>query len=195
VGDAEDGFYIFGRASSAVFKPDANKWTVFETHVSNNPRTNGATAVVGKNIYLLGGLAGRTVSDRVDIFDASSGKFSQGVSLTSPRADHSAAAYDGKIYIFGGSAKVGVAMSTVEMFDPSSGKWSTKAPMLEAWAEMCTGPLPVFANGAVMIPHSYRNNKEYLGSLEYDTVTDQWKRGPQMVRPVGRYVALIGTLA
>ena len=51
---------------------------------------------------------------------------------------HAGASYNGKIYVFGGYAK-GLALDTVEMFDPSSGKWALKTVMPEAWAEMSTG--------------------------------------------------------
>ena len=33
----------------------------------------------------------------------------------------------------------GLTLDTVEMFDPSSGKWALKTVMPEAWADMSTG--------------------------------------------------------
>jgi N-acetylneuraminic acid mutarotase len=194
VGETEDGFYIFSTKSSAVFKPAENKWTVFPMHDSSSPRSRGATVAIGNKVYLLGGLVGNTLSDRVDVFDASARKFARGTPMTSPRCDHAGAGYAGKLYVFGGSVKINNAITTVEMFDPGSGKWSAMAPMPHAWSEMSTGPMPVYANGVVMIPHSYRNDKAYLGSLEYDTTNDEWAEGPKMVRPVGRYTPLYGSL-
>ena len=60
-------------------------------------RSDGATAVVGNQIYLLGGnakaaaTAGERFSAVVDIFDTSAGKWSTGTSMTAGRMGHSAA--------------------------------------------------------------------------------------------------------
>ena len=195
VSEKADGFYIFSRSASAVFKPDENKWTHFPMHSESNPRSRGATVVIKDKIYLLGGYVDgtRTVTDQVDVFDAASGKFAAGVAMASARMDHGAATYGGKIYVFGGSAVMNTAIDTVEMFDPSSGKWYSKTKMPSAWAEMTNGQLPVFANGEVMIPYSYRNDRSVATSLKYDTVNDEWNEGPKMIRPVGRYVVLMGS--
>lgn len=57
---------------------------------------------------------------------------------------------------------------------------------------MTTGQLPVFANGEVVIPYSYTNDRSTENSLKYDVRNDKWAEGPKMVRPNGNYVALIG---
>lgn len=193
-----DGFYIFSRSASAVYKPDDDAWTLLPMHSEDQPRSRGATVVIKNLIYLIGGYAdnSRQISDTVDIFDTSSGKFSAGVAMTGARCNHGAATYDGKIFVFGGSETttgMNVAIDTVEVFDPSSGKWSSKTAMPAPWAEMSTGQLPVFASGEVMIPYSYRNDRSVANSLKYDTVEDTWTEGAKMIRPVGRYVSLMGS--
>ena len=72
-----------------------------------------------------------------------------------------------------------MAIDVVEMFDPKTSNWAKLTAMPEAWAEMTTGPLPVFANGVVLIPHSYRNKRGIVGSLKYDTIKDTWVEGTQ----------------
>jgi len=194
VGTKEDGFYCFSTKSSAVFKPGENKWTQLEMYSSDKVRNRGATAVVGSKIYLLGGItqAGQVV-DQVDVLDTSSGRWAQGTAMKSARGNHAAASFGGKIFVFGGYAQIGVAIDVVEMFDPKTSNWAKLTAMPEAWAEMTTGPLPVFANGVVLIPHSYRNKRAIVGSLKYDTIKDTWVEGPKMNYPCGRYVALIGS--
>jgi hypothetical protein len=47
----------------------------------------------------------------------------------------SAVAYDGKIYVIGGSSGFCVPLSTVEVYDPATNRWITKASMPTArWA-------------------------------------------------------------
>ena len=41
-----------------------------------------------------------------------------------------------------------------------------------------------------MLPHE----QVIPGSMKYDTVADTWTEGPKMIRPVGRYVVLMGAL-
>ena len=41
--------------------------------------------------------------------------------------------------------------------------------------------------------YRYRNKNVIPGSLKYDAVKDTWVQGPRMIRPVGRYVALLGS--
>ena len=142
VGAAEDGFYVFYLTGSAVYQPavDDTKWKMLPVHGNGNGRnirSAGATAVVGSKVYLIGGLAKSASTDTkysvlVDVFDTSAGKFSAGVPMTTGRIGHSAAAYDGKIYVFGGRSAANVVLSVVESFDIATKKWSTKTPMPEA---------------------------------------------------------------
>jgi N-acetylneuraminic acid mutarotase len=171
VGKKEDGFYIFSRSASAVYKPNEGQWTYLPMHSDSDARSNGATVAIKNLIYLLGGaIGGSTVSENVDVFDASTGKFSGGVAMLSARKDHGAATYGGKIFVFGGSDARGRLIDTVEMFDPAAAQWSakTKAPM--QMSGMSTGQLPVFANGEVLIPYTYRNDRTTENSLKYDAV-------------------------
>lgn len=206
-GAVEDGFYLFALTGSRVFQPavDDTKWKVIPTHGNGNDkniRGVGATAVIGKLIYLLGGEAknAATTAERtsalVDVFDTTSKTFSEGVPMTAGRIGHSAASYDGKIYIFGGRSAAGVILSRVEAFDPSTGSWSTKTPMPEAWEHMSCGPMPVFASGTVLIPFGYKTPSAggIITSFEYDTKNDSWREGPQPTLKVGKYTVVQGPL-
>lgn len=54
-----------------------------------------------------------------------------------------------QVYIFGGRSAANAVLNTVEEFDPSTGQWSLKTSMPEAWEMMSSGPMPVFADGTV----------------------------------------------
>jgi hypothetical protein len=203
VGSAEDGFYIFYLLGSAVYQPavDDTKWKALPAHGNGdgrNIRSQGATAVVGSKVYLMGGKAASAPAEGrysvlVDVFDTTAGKFSAGVPMTAGRIGHSAASYNGKIYVFGGRSAANVVIKLVETFDPSTEKWATKTPMPEAWEKMSTGPMPVFANGVVLIPFSY-NSGGVHASLEYDTKADSWENGPAPVLKGGKYAVVQGAL-
>lgn len=60
---------------------------------------------------------------------------------------------------------------------------------------MGTGPLPVFANGVVLIPYAAKSaSTGIVASLEYDAKADSWKEGPVPVLKVGRYAVVQGAL-
>ena len=102
-------------------------------------------------------------SDRVSIFDTSSKKWSRGVPMTSGRQKHAAAAYGGKIYVFGGINSDNMLLTTVEIFDPLNGKWSEGAKMDDPWNDITTGPLPVYADGSILLPYAY-GKQQCMGS-------------------------------
>ena len=53
-------------------------------------------------------------------------RWESGSPMAEPRADHAAAVWDGRIYVFGGRDN-GVVRNSVEIYDPASGAWSTAA--------------------------------------------------------------------
>jgi len=198
VGEKEDGFYIFSRTASAVYKPGEDTWTHFPMHSDSSARSYGATVAIKNLIYLLGGgVGGTTASAKVDVFDASTGKFTDGVDMPSARKAHAAATYGGKIFVFGGvDAQNGRLLDSVLMFDPAAAagsQWSTRKEAPMQMSGMTTGQLPVFASGVVLIPYSYRNDRSTENSFKYDVVNDKWDQGPKMIRPCGNYVALMGS--
>lgn len=99
------------------------------------------------------------------------------------RYAHSAASYNGKIYVFGGYRRttVTIRLAIAEVYDPSKDTWSAVTAMPNAWADMTTGsilpchvsmsysflyagPLPVFPNGEILIPgaHGREGSNYYL---------------------------------
>lgn len=97
--------------------------------------------------------------------------------MTAARDRLALAAAEGKLYAIGGSvlsAGSGSAVATVEEYDPSTDRWTTKANM----------PTPRFNIGAVTAP----NGKIYVfGSWQqveaYDPVTNSWATKADMPTP------------
>lgn len=196
-GSTEDGFYIFGLDTAAVFQPavDDTQWTRFAALSGNQePRRYGATAVIGKLIYCIGGRTQtNAVSDRIDVFNTTSRTWNTGPTLPDPRWGHSAAAYDGKIYVFGGRLGNGPVSNSVQELNPGTAQWVDKAEMPEAWEGMSTGPMPTYGNGEVIIPHAYKPNSGVATALKYSIRADSWEAGPSIAYRAGRYAVAFGT--
>ena len=107
------------------------------------------------------------------------------------RWGHSAAAYGGKIYVFGGRLGAGTVSMSVKELDLSTRLWADKTDMPEAWEGMSTDPMPTYANGEVIIPHAYKANAGIATALKYNVRADSWEAGPRSAMggvrwPLGR---------
>ena len=60
---------------------------------------------------------------------AQSDTWTQGTSLSSPRAALGAGTVDGRIYVIGGAKNAVSPLATVESYDPATDTWSPKADM------------------------------------------------------------------
>ena len=105
--------------------------------------------MLGSKIFCIGGYAAGAVSDAMDVFDTTEGKWAQAPAMPVKRALHAAAAYNTKVYVFGGSAdtpnghlsRTTGAEDSMFAFDTVSNKWSSSYPKMYA----CRGlPLRVF---------------------------------------------------
>jgi len=198
VGNKQDGFYIFDSTGSAVYKPADDAWTSLPlmSSAGSNLRNMGATAVLGSKVYCIGGWdreSNSGTSAEVDVFDTTKREWTQTTPMPEKRALHAAAAYNGKVYVFGGTqdnpggylGRVGGAMNSVVAFDTSSEKWSSATAMPDAWHTMGTGPLPVFAGGKILLPEALVCGEicgayaapvgQKIGSLQYDAMDDSWE--------------------
>ncbi len=93
-------------------------------------RSAGAAAVVGNLIYVAGGRPPRGADFAV--YDSQNNQWATLPDLPTARNHLAACAVDGKVYVAGGRIQAGFssAMTNVlEMFDPDSRQWATRAPM------------------------------------------------------------------
>lgn len=89
-----------------------------------------AVALDGK-IYILGGRWDEDLAS-VEIYDPETQQTQPGPPMNEPRAGFAAVVIDGKIYVAGGEQILGKTpriVSSVEMFDPSTGRWSVVSQM------------------------------------------------------------------
>ena len=100
------------------------------------PRSSAGTAVVGEDIYLIGGAGcvgtGGTMLDLVEAYDTKLDTWTTRAPLAVGRYGLSAVTVAGKIYAIGGIEVVGgvlVYSSAVEEYDPIGNTWTSKTAM------------------------------------------------------------------
>ncbi len=115
------------------YDPTTNTWTA----KANMPRarTSHASSVVNGQIYVIGGfnptsnLPGGFVN-KVDVYNPATNTWAtRSADLPTLRDNLSASSLNGVIYVIGGQSSDGDALSTVEVYDPASDRWTTKRNM------------------------------------------------------------------
>ena len=94
------------------------------------PREHLAAVSDGVYVYTVGGrnLSADENSSAFQRFDPESGNWEELANMPTPRGSYGAAFIDGRIVAVGGEEPTRV-LATVEMYDISSGKWTTAAPI------------------------------------------------------------------
>ena len=97
--------------------------------------------------------------------------------MPTPRAAHGVAVVNGKIYVIGGN-KIGIWLSTNEMYDPATNTWTTKTPMPTPRSSF---GVAVYQNKIYVIGGALGVYLGYTGVNEvYDPATDTWETKTRM---------------
>ena len=150
-----------------LFDPASGKFT--KTGSLHTARGNAQAALLpdGRVLIIGGDQSGRTPSevdlDSSEIYDPTTGKFSDAAKMETPRTNFSATLLaDGKVLVAGGaynSAAGGVFLDSAELYDPATGQFSPTGAMTfgrisdlgqshGTWGTIYTGLL---ADGRVLI--------------------------------------------
>jgi N-acetylneuraminic acid mutarotase len=123
------GFEEDGRGY--IYDPDEDAWTEGPSLPATTHRGASGMAVVGSNIYLLGGFGGGGAVSLMSAYDVESGQWAELPDLPGPPRDHMAVGVvDGQIILAGGrSGRINSHINRVDVFDPATGDWRTAAPM------------------------------------------------------------------
>ncbi|MEE9215921.1 MAG: kelch repeat-containing protein [Anaerolineales bacterium] len=175
--------YVFGGSTSVGFNatstawrydPRTNSWE--ELPPMPEERMSGAAVTLEDTIYIMGGVGG---SDQMLAFDPTQLSWQSLQGPQQPREHTTAVPYAGELWAIGGRwAGVG-ELSSVEIFDPESGKWRRGPSLLISrggFAAATVGDRVFVAGGEVIM-----TGNDSLASLEiFDPETDSWEAGPNL---------------
>lgn len=110
-----------------IYDPSIDSWNIGAS--IPKPKQNAAVAVMGKKIYVIGGMIGSAAlggysTNTVEVYDLSAGKWITGVPMQLTRSDADAVVVNDKIYVVGGGKK-GEALGTVEVYNSATNLWES----------------------------------------------------------------------
>ena len=169
-----------GGATNSVewFDPKQNAWitgTLKPTAVSNV-----SAVAIGESVIVPGGMtASGAPTTTVEAYDVRAERWSPAAPLPAPRMAYAAAAFDGRLHLFGGWD--GSAYSArVYVYDPTSNAWSSRAPMPAPRGFAAAAVL----NDAIYVVGGFDGQIESSACERYLPREDRWETCPSM--SVGR---------
>ena len=202
-------------ASVFVYDPKAERWTSGPS--LPQARAEGVVASIGEKIYFVGGrvptsaeakhISEHADTSRAEALDLRSGRWTRIADAPSARNSAAGAVLGNKLYVVGGRQMVAQAdgrsrpvnVATLEVYDPATDRWETRAPMPLAQGGLAAaahdGKLYVFG-GEQFVPQA----KVFGESWVYDPALDRWSALPAMATPrhghgaavVGKRIYLMG---
>ena len=155
------------------------------TAVLSSPRANLAATSAGDLAFFAGGNTAAGPSNAVDIFNASTGKWST-ATLSSSRSYLTATSVENYAMFAGGTGINFAGLATVDIYNVTAGTWSTASLSQGRWglASTSVDQYALFAGGFTSFGNSYSARVDI-----FDSQTDQWstatlsERGRKWRRP------------
>lgn len=174
-------------ADILAYDPAVDRWR--RVGVLPKPVLNPAMAAVGDRIYIVGGFGNHQFwnpSAYLQVFDPATGNVVAGPPSPTARSGASAVALDGKLHVLGGDLGLdpigGSPSDAHEVFDPSTGAWTSRAPL----------PIWFWRHDAVALDRKI-HIVDGATHLTYDTDLDSWtSRTPGGSARYGAAAALLG---
>ncbi len=166
------------------YDPETDTWTTRTSMPTS--RMCLAAGVVNGKIYAIGGVkaAFESALSIVEEYDPATDTWTKKADMPTPRLGLGVSVVDGKIYAIGGMTSGSDFWSgmhnTVEVYDPVTNTWTTKAPMPTArlWFSTSLVDGKIYAIGGALV------TKEMLSTVEvYDPETDVWTTKTPMPTP------------
>ncbi len=166
-------------ALSILERVDGLKWT--RGADLPVPRSEVAAAALGREVYVIGGLASRFEAlDNVDIYNTEEDSWREGARLPVPLHHTAAAGYAGKIYVIGGytNGTDFPPVNSVYIYDPETDSWSKGAEMPTP-----RGALTVQVLGDYIYAVGGQNRGALAVNEAYNPRTDTWEKKAPMPTP------------
>lgn len=164
--------------SDEVYALRDGEWIALEP--LHHARAAGAAAVVKGKIVVAGGQDGDGLVRPTEVYDAATGKWTEGADIPTPREHLAAGAYDGYAYFVGGrDLTPDKNVAALERYDPDTDTWESMSPMPTA-----RGSIGATRIGGRLAVVGGETSDDVLGKTElYDFVSDTWEPGPRLLTP------------
>lgn len=140
-----------------------------------------ASAVVGNDIYVIGGEDSNSNDDIVEKYNALTNSWTSLPDMPYGGFDLRAATVDGKVYIFWGGS---TSPQRLYQYDPVSGNWTRQNDMPDIFYWMGA---PAVVNNKIYLCGGYDGSNYLNKVLEYDPSNDTWTTKASM--PTARWGA------
>jgi N-acetylneuraminic acid mutarotase len=164
--------YVIGGASNSPtparytqrFDPAANAWATASPVPDGVGIAFSQAAGLGNKIYMVGSTY--PPDERfIEVYDTTADSWSRAATLPEPLSSGGLAAYNGKIYLFGGQIVNQLPTTHVYMYDPTTDTITAKAPMSSGQAEIGAATV----GNRIYVVGGY----QYI-HYAYDPGTDTW---------------------
>lgn len=156
-----------------IFDPSKNRWTQGTPMPSGTERGASGVAVLGTRIYVAGGLRAGVSTTDFSLYDTVTDRWQVLPPLPLPRDHLVAGTARGLFYAISGRSD-GRPTERVDAFDPRSGEWTSRAPILTARAGSSAATVGdrIFVMGGEGNPATKTG---VFGENEsYDAPSDRW---------------------
>ncbi|WP_312059664.1 Ig-like domain-containing protein [Anaerotignum sp.] len=125
----ESKIYLLKAGKLWIFDTTASKWIEGK---GRSALVSGDAAVVGKNIYFIGGNIGidKSTPNGVSIYNIDTDTWSEGADMLTHRSFLTVSTVGSKIYALGGTIKSSTYTNSVEIYDTITNTWTTGQPNL-----------------------------------------------------------------
>ena len=180
-----------------------NSWTTKASmHTS---RTGAGAAVVNGIVYAMGGSQRYNTSDTgfsymsinsTEAYDPATDTWVEKTPIPTPRDSLGAAAFQGKIYCFGGrnvSKDYSISIDVNEVYDTETDSWEKRTPMPTARSGLQASEVggKIYLIGGWIESESSSIEEKSAQVEIYDPATDTWTTGSPMPTAVAGYASAI----
>jgi len=169
-----------------VYDPTTDRWTNITPMGKKFDRGASGVAVVGKRIYVMGGLRKKTAVNTFSVYNTKTDKWDHSLPPIPglPRDHLVGASVNKKVYAIGGrDTQIKEVNDEVLMYDPKTNEWVNQAPMPTARAGIAGAVV-----GDMIVVVGGEGNVEFETGVfpqveVYDALGDVWSDAGMMVTP------------
>lgn len=178
-------------ASAEIFDPSTGTWSTTGS-LSTAREQHTATLLMNGEILVVGGWNAGALNT-AELYDPSTGTWSTTGSLANARLLHTATLLpNGSVLVAGGAApcpgSCDVPLSSAELYDPSTGTWSTTGSLIAARYIHTATLLP---NGQVLVAGGTNFNTLLSSAELYDPSTGTWSSAGSLANSRDQHTATL----